>query len=64
MTEDEAKAIVKECGWSYLRRRRHHQWYVYAARHVGGVRYEKYLGRVAELGSLTAEELKKKLGCA
>ncbi len=60
MTEDEVRQMVKKCGWSYLRRlRRGRNWYAYAAKHVKGKRYERYLGPVTGLPRLTDEELKR-----
>lgn len=66
MSEDEARAAMKACGWSYLRRERDGNWYVYAARmrRKAGGREERYIGSMASLASLTVEELKRKLDCA
>lgn len=64
MTEDEERETMRVCGWSYLRRRRYHQWYVYAQRHLKTGKEERDICSVASLGSLTVEELKRKLGCA
>lgn len=64
MTEDEVKQVMRACGWSYLlRQRKGRYWYVYAQRHPKTGREERYIGSVASLGSLTVEELKRKLGC-
>jgi hypothetical protein len=61
MTEDQLHDLVKSCGWSLLRRKRYHQWYVYAARKEKQVRYERYLCRLADLEHLTEDEIKRKL---
>jgi hypothetical protein len=64
MTEREAREAMKACGWSYLQRMRKGHWYVYAQRHLKTGREERYIGPLASLPGLTAEELKRKLDCA
>jgi hypothetical protein len=65
MTEKEARDTMKACGWSFLlRERRGRREYIYAARRIQGRRQEKYIGSLAALASLTAQQLKDILECA
>ena len=65
MTEQEAREIMRSCGWSYLLRTRKGKFkYVYAARKEQGQRKEVYVSPLAKLESLTVEKLKTLLRCA
>jgi hypothetical protein len=64
MTEQEAREIMRSCGWSYLLRTRKGKFkYVYAARKVKGQRLEVYVGSLAKLESMTVDTLKTLLSC-
>lgn len=61
MTEQEARDVVKACGWSYLLRIRKGHFYMYAARYIGGKRKEKYIAPLARLEHMTEETIVEKL---
>ena len=60
MTEQEARATMKVYRWSFLRRSRQSNDYVYAARKVRGQRQEVYIGSLISLETMTVETLVEK----
>ncbi|HYU73342.1 MAG TPA: hypothetical protein VEL31_11745 [Ktedonobacteraceae bacterium] len=61
MTEQEARETMKVYRWSFLRRSRQSNNYVYAARKVRGQRQEVYTGSLISLETMTVETLVEKL---
>jgi hypothetical protein len=62
MTEEEARAIMKEKGWSYKERSpKRHAKYVYAMRGQDYRKIERYICPLSRLGNLTKEQLVTKL---
>ncbi len=62
MTEQEARAAMKQHRWSYLcRTRRNGLNYVYAQRKVEGKKREKYICAYSALDKLDIEQLMAKL---
>ena len=61
MTEQEARETMKVYRWSFLRRSRQSNHYVYAARKVRGQRQEVYIGSLISLETMTVETLVEKL---
>ena len=61
MTEQEVREAIKMHGWSFLRRERRSNSYVYAARKVQGKRREVYISPFTKLAQLTLDQLNAKL---
>jgi len=63
MTEEEARNLIRQQGWTYQERVRHKSRikYVYAKRWQEGTTTERYICRLSRLGELTEQELLAKL---
>lgn len=61
MTEKEIRTEMKLCGWSFLRRKRGKQEYIYATRKVNHRRVERYICPLAKLAELSRSSLSVKL---
>lgn len=62
MTEEEARTILKEYGWTYMPRKRRGNVYIYTERRQGYKKVERYICPLSKLSNLTKQQLIEKLG--
>ncbi len=63
MTEDEAKQVIRNCGWTPRTRqdRKGTKWYLYAYQKRKGKVTEKYIAPIEGLERMTEETIVSKL---
>jgi hypothetical protein len=62
MTEEEARQVIKSCGYAWkLHKRRHGLLYIYGQRKEGKQVKQRYIAPLSKLGALTAQDIIRKL---